>query len=259
MPKNFKVDDTLFRARAKRLVRELKIDEPIFVREQAGLLAQLLAKLTPPFKSFPKMSGKPSYTTGGAQGQGAKAVRAGFFQAVQRVGSANSWNDKRIRKAIRAGDTAELTRLFAHMKNSNKRGLKVLPYSDAKRNQQRDFRGRVHPSTQPFIGVSTKDVNAGLKRALNNVGIAKASFALAALRLGRPGAPKWIARHFGKLNSPVRITQNPARASFSATAAGLDAVARRLKSAERFRMNAMIKRLEALVRSNAKQSGFKTR
>ena len=87
MPKNFSVDSTLFKAQAKKLVKKLKLDEPTVVREQAGLLAQLLAKVTPPFKSFPKMSGKPSYTTGGAIEVGKKAVRAGFSPAVARMGT----------------------------------------------------------------------------------------------------------------------------------------------------------------------------
>lgn len=73
MAKNFSVDSTLFKAKAKKLVRKLKLDEPTVVREQAGLLAQLLSKVTPPFKSFPKMSGKPTYTTGGAMGVGKAA------------------------------------------------------------------------------------------------------------------------------------------------------------------------------------------
>ena len=259
MPKNFTVDATLFKVKAKKLVKQLKLDEPTVVREQAGLLAQLLAKVTPPFKSFPKMSGKPSYTTGGAMGVGKKAVRAGFYSAVKRMGTVSNWTDKGMRKAIRSGDTAYIQARLEHMKKSNKHGLKVRDYSDNLRERQRNTRGRVNRGTQPIVMLQNKDVNAGLKRAMDNVGIAKASFALAALRLGRPKAPAWIAKHFGKVNTPVSVTRNPARVKFTSNAKGLDVTTRRLKAVERFRMVAMVKRLEQLVKADAKKAGFKTR
>ena len=259
MPKNFTVDATLFKVKAKKLVKQLKLDEPTVVREQAGLLAQLLAKVTPPFKSFPKMSGKPSYTTGGAMGVGKKAVRAGFYSAVKRMGTVSNWTDKGMRKAIRSGDTAYIQARLEHMKKSNKHGLKVRDYSDNLRERQRNTRGRVNRGTQPIVMLQNKDVNTGLKRAMNNVGIAKASFALAALRLGRPKAPAWIAKHFAKVNTPVSVTRNPARVKFTSNAKGLDVTTRRLKAVERFRMVAMVKHLEKLVKANAKKAGFKTR
>jgi hypothetical protein len=259
MSKNFSVDSTLFKAKAKKLVKQLKLDENKVVREQAGLLAQLLSKVTPPFKSFPKMSGKPSYTTGGAMGVGKKAVRAGFFSAVQRMGTVNNWKDKKIRKAIRSGDTAYLEDRLKYMRGSVKHNMKVRKYSDNLRDKQRNTRGRVARGAERIVMLQNKDVNAGLKRAMNNVGIAKASFALAALRLGRPSPPAWISKHFSKVNTPVSTTRNPARVRFTSKAKGLDVTMRRLKAVERFRMVAMVKSLEALLKANTKKAGFKTR
>jgi len=258
--KNFSVDDTLYKAQAKKLVRELKLDEPKFVREQAGIFAQLLCKITPPFKSFPKMRGRPTYTTGGAQSQGKKAVRAGFFSAVQRMGNLSKWKSKSIRSAIRAGDTSKLTVIFANMKNSNKHGMKVRNYSDQLRNSKRNARGRVNRGTQPIVAITNADVNKGLKRAVNNVGIAKSSFALAALRLGRKSPPKWISKHFSKVNTPVKMpTAGSPIARFTSSAKGLDVTMRRLKDAERFRLKAMVLNLKSIVKANAKKAGFKTR
>jgi len=259
MGKNFSVDSTLFKAKAKKLVKQLKLDENKVVREQAALLATLLAKMTPPFKAFPKMSGKPTYTTGGAMGVGKKAVRAGFFAAVQRMGTDRNWKDKNIKSAIRRGDTAYLEARLKHMRGSVKHNMKVRKYSDGLRDKQRNNRGRVNRGTERIVMLSNKDVNAGLKRAVNNVGIAKASFALAALRLGRPSAPAWISKHFSKVNTPVKVSRNPARVRFTSSAKGLDVVTRRLKAIERFRMVAMVKRLEQLIRADAKKAGFKTR
>ena len=39
----FSVDDTLYRAQAKKLVKQLKLEEVEFVKDQAGLLAQQLS------------------------------------------------------------------------------------------------------------------------------------------------------------------------------------------------------------------------
>jgi hypothetical protein len=259
MSKNFTVDSTLFKMKAKKLVKKLKLDEPTVVREQAGLLAQLLAKVTPPFKSFPSMSGRPSYTTGGAMGVGKAAVRSGFFSVVARMGTEKNWTDKKIKSAIRSGDTAYIEARLKYMKGSKKHGLQVQNYSDSLRNSQRNTRGRVNRGTQKIVMLQNKDVNAGLERAMNNVGIAKASFALAALRLGRPKAPPWISKHFSKVNTPVSVTRNPARVTFTSSAKGLDVTMRRLKQVERFRMVAMVKHLEALLRANSRKAGFKTR
>ena len=205
------------------------------------------------------MSGKPSYTTSGALGAGNRAVKAGFNSIAKRMGTATKWKDKRIVAAIKAGDAAYLETRLQYLKGSNKYGLKVRKYSDNLRNRQRNSKGRSNKGTQPIVMLSNADVNKGQARAVANVGIAKASFALAALRLGRPSAPQWISRHFAKVKTPVRITRNPASVSFTSKAKGLDVTMRRLKSVERFRMVAMVKRLEALVRADARKAGFKVK
>lgn len=255
--KNFSVDDTLFRAQAKKLVKQLKIDETKFVREQAGLLAQLLCKVTPPFKTFPRLSGKPTY--GGSVGTGKAAVRRDFFRAIQRVGKSSTWKDKNIAKAIRQGDTDYIEKRFKYMKGSNKKNLSVRKYADKLHDSKRNARGRVSRNTLATVGVKDSDVNKGLKRALDNVGIAKASLAIAALRLGRPAPPKWISKQFRKVNTPVNVRRNPSVASFHATAKGLDMASGKTRQVERFRMVAMVKRLEALVKADAKKAGFKTK
>jgi hypothetical protein len=259
MPKNFTVDDTLFRAQAKKLVKQLKLDERTVVREQAGLLAQLLAKVTPPFKAFPKMSGRPTYATPGAQKTGAGAVKADFDATIKSIGKQNSWTDKKMSAAVRKGDTVYLQSRLAHFRGSNKRNLNVRKYSSTLRNKQRNAKGRVNSGTQPIVMLSNADVNRGRKAAVNNVGIAKASFAFAASQLGRPKAPKWISRHFSKFNARPTVSRSPAVATFTSSAKGLDVTMRRLKQVERFRMVAMVKRLEALVKADAKKAGFQTR
>ena len=258
MAKNFTVDSTLFKVKAKKLVKQLKLDENKVVREQAGMFAQTLAKITPPFKKFPKYKGL-SYATSGALGVGQRAARAGFYSAVKRMGTVKNWKDEGMKDAIRRGDTAYIQKRLEYMKKSVKHNLRVRDYSDKLRNSQRNNRGRVNRGTQPIVMLTNADVTAGLKRAMDNVGIAKASFALAALRLGRPKAPTWISKHYSKVNTPVSVTKNPARVTFTASAKGLDVVARKLREVERFRMQAMVQSLEQMVKHDAKMAGFKTR
>jgi len=251
----FSVDDTLYRAQAKKLVRQLKLNEAKFVNEQAGLLAQLFCKVTPPFKSFPKLSGKPTY--GGNVTVGRNAVRRDFFRAVQRVGKDSSWNDKKIAKAIRAGDTNYIEQRLKYMKGSNKKNLKVRKFDDRLHDSKRNSRGRVNRNTLPTVALKNPDVNKGLKRAMDRVGIAKAAFAIAALRFGRPAPKDWIRKQFRKVNTPVKMATNSSPlASFTATAKGVDMASSKIKEVERFRMIAMVKRLEALVKADVKKAGF---
>ena len=161
--------------------------------------------------------------------------------------------------AVRRGDTTYLRSRLAHFRGSNKRNLNVQKYSDTMRNKQRNAKGRVNKGTQPIVMLSNADVNRGRKSAVNNVGIAKASFALAAMGLGRKKAPKWISRHFRTVNTRPQVTRNPAVATFTSSAKGLDVTMRRLKQVERFRMVAMVKRLEALDKADAKKAGFQTK
>jgi len=254
----FSVDDTLYRAQAKKLVRQLKLDETKFVNEQTGLLAQLFCKVTPPFKSFPKLSGKPTY--GGSVTIGRNAVKRDFFRAVQRIGKAASWKDKGIAKAIRTGDANYIEQRLKYMKGSNKQNLKVRKFDDRLHDSKRNARGRVNRNTLPTVALKNPDVNKGLKRALDRVGIAKASFAIAALRFGRPAPKGWISKQFRKVNTPVNMaTKSSPVASFTATAKGVDMASSRIKQVERFRMVAMVKRLEFLVKADAKKAGFKTK
>lgn len=257
MSKQFTVDDTLYRAKAKKLVRQLKLNEEQVLREQAGQLAELMTKVAPPFESFPKFSA--GYTNKGARQAGVDSVKSGFSRAVQGIGKLGGWKDKNIRKAIRAGDLAYLTQRFRYMKNSPKEGLTAKPYSDRERNRLRNRRGRVSSGTQPFVGVTDRDVKAGRRRAINNVGIAKASLAKVAVQLGRKSPPKWIYKHFSKVTTRANFSRNPSIISFRANAKGLDVVERNAKRIERFRMKAMVKRLEALARAESKQAGFKVK
>lgn len=256
--KNFTVDDTLFRAQAKKLVKQLKIDETKFVREQAAIYAQTLSKVTPPFVSWPKMKGL-TYGTAKDLMQGKKAATSGFYSIVKLMtAEKQQWKSKAIRNAIERGDTAYLEARLKHFKRSKKRNMKVRQYSDNRRNKQRDSRGRTYKNATPFVVIDRSSAEAGLKRAQDNVGLAKAHLAKAAIRLGRKGkAPvKGISRHLKNVHASVTVTKNPSTAGFSVRSHGLDVTARRLKEAESFRLKGMVLKLKRDLRARIKQNGF---
>ena len=254
----FSVDDTLFRAQAKKLVKQLKLDETKFVREQAAIYAQTLCKITPPFVSWPNMK-KLTYGTAKDLAQGKKAATAGFYSIVKLMtADKQNWKSKSIRAAIKRGDTAYLENRLKYFKSSQKKNLKVRQYSDNRRNKQRDQRGRTFQNATPFVTISRAEANAGLKRAQDNVGLAKAVLAKAAIRLGRKGkAPvKGISRHLKNVHAAVTVTKNPSTAGFTVKSHGLDVTARRLKEAESFRLKGMVLKLKRDLRARIKQNGF---
>jgi hypothetical protein len=269
--KNFSVDDTLYKAQAKKLVRELKLDEPKFVREQGGFLAQTLSKVVPPFIGSPKLKGK-------GYGGNLKIGRSAIF------------HDMDTMFAIRAQGYLE----FLHRTTGKKRNVRqvlrtktgkqylvdvdfinydsVGEAMDFHESQQRPSSGRAKNSDQGSndskIGrwqprmkmwITEKIWKSVAKELNSRVGIAKASLAEAAVKLGRPAPPKWISKHFSRVNTPVRMTKNPTVASFTASAKGIEPAIRRFKQVESFRLKAMVKRLKFLVKADSKKAGFKTR
>lgn len=271
MTKNFKVDSTLLKAKAKKLVKQLKIDEPKFVREQAGFLAQTLCKVVPPFKGKPKFKGR-GY--GGKLAAGKKAIIAdlnimfrvrekGYLQFLHNV----TGTKRNIRQALRTKSGRPYVVDVDYINYNS-----VDEALDFHERQQQPSSGRAKHS-----GRGGNDTKIGRWRARDRmwvtkriwnkvrltlwrrVGIAKASLAKVAVNLGRPKPPRWISKHFGYVYAPISRTKTPTTYSFTVHEKGLEPASRRLKEVERFRLVGMVKRLEKLVRDDAKKAGFKTR
>lgn len=257
MGKNFTVDASLLMFKAKKFVKQLKLDEPKIVKDEAGMLAQSFASITPPFASFSKP--KLNYGTKKDIKKGERATLIGLNKSLRRIGNVNAWSDTKMKAAIRSGDVAYIENRLKHMKGSNKHNLRVQKYSDAARNKQRNNRGRVNRGTIPIVMIRDEDVQAGLDRAIARVGMAKAAFAKAAVLLGRKKPIALIVRHFSKVRASFSISKNPSIVRFSVTTHGDSEAYRRRKQVERFRIVALVKRLEKMVRADAKKAGFKTR
>jgi len=271
MPKDFSVDDTLFRAQAKKLVKQLKIDETKFVHEQAGMLAQTLCKVVPPFKTYPKLSSK-GYSGHLASGKSAILSDMKIMFRIRKLGYLQFLEDvtgtrRNIRRTLK---TSSGVPYVVDVDYINYNSVSEAMYFHVK--QQKPSSGRARHSGKhghdPRIGRwtardrmwITEEIWKRVRLTLwGRIGIAKASLAKVAVKLGRPLPAKWIRRHFDHVYAPITTTKNPTTVSFTAYEKGLDKAFKQLPKVERFRMVAMVKRLEFLVKEDAKKAGFKTK
>ena len=254
------VDASQFQAKAKRLLRQLKITEKDFVKEQGQLYALDLAKATPPHAGGRISLRKKPVGTAADKKTGEHAVRSDYRRAVRTLGPARYWKNPSIKKAIRAGDTQTLQGMVKHFSSRNQ-NLKVTGFSNRLHKSARNRRGRVPKGHTGVIALPHKEVQTGMRKAVSRVGIAKAGLARCAQRLGHKGGlPKWVARHTGKVTAYASLSKNLNgwRARFGATAAGHQHTAKSLRFVARYRQNLAVKSLQAKARHAVKKSGFRT-
>ena len=266
MPKpKIQFDDTIFKAQSRKFLRKLKIEEGPFIRGEAGLYAQALAKVTPPFSGKPEMAGAGYNTQKQHRLAGENAIwgdMRNIFEVRSR-GYLEFLHDTtgtltNVRRTLRRKDgTPYLVDVDEINYTSTRRALN---FHESKRNS----RGR----TPSYLGDNKigrwrrrdsmwitqeiwDEVYAMLKL---RVGWSKAQLAQDAVALGRPRPGRWVARHM-RMGS-YTMTTNPAVVNFTATGPGLDVPARRAREVERFRLTAMRLKLENMVKRNARGAGF---
>jgi|GEM_PF-2330153 len=275
MAKNFSVDSTLFKAKAKKLVKQLKLDEATVVREQAALMSKLLSKVTPPFLGgkFPKMSGS------GYQGGRVKDVEAAGNRAIKK----DLGRIFRIRGREYLEFLHDVTGRLKNVRRNlrTKKGVSYvvdvdeINYDSVSRavrfHQSKRLKNGRTPEYKGDVGIGrwkSRDVmwvtekiwNAVFEAKAKNVGMSKAAFASAAVQLGvKQKPPSYIKRHIAGIGTTVSELKNPSRVTIRASAPGLSHTIRSLAKVERFRMEAMVKRMEKIIRADAKKAGFKTR
>ena len=265
--KTFSVDDTLFRAQAQKLVRQLKLDEVKVVREQAALYAKLMSKMTPPFVGgqLPLMQG--SGYQGGTNDENLLQGRAaiisdmskqflvrerGYLEFLHRT--TGKLKNIRNQHLISKKGVKYMINVVEINYNSPNRARKFADKMSKKNKRARDF-----PKSEK-MWITQEIWQAVYVKKFLDVGFSKAAFASAAVKLAvKQKPPVWIRKHISKVGTRVTVQKNPARVTITASAPGLAHVIRLQKSIERFRMVAMVKRLQQLVRADAKKAGFKTR
>jgi hypothetical protein len=247
------IDDSTFQKKARALARKLKIDEYDFVKEQTGLLARDVAKYTPPFASFPTKGGKSVGTSKDAK-QGKMAVLQSIAQIVTvKETGVLRWAKKtfkgkpiyRGKVMIAQGIIESESELAQWHRRNRRRNGRTLPLKGDQK-----------------YWVSKRLFNRYVKAEQKKVGIAKATFAKAALQLGAKGKTLgFISQHFGRASGAGRMarTGKGPYGLIRGSSPGLWHVFKRIPTIERDRLIKAVKRLEFIGKQAAKKSGFKVR
>jgi len=248
------VDDSVFQQKARKLAKQLGVDEHKFVKEQTGILAREVAKMTPPYAKFPSVYKGTSVGTAKDIKQGEWAVlndlRKICFVVKNNIA-------ERAHRHAKGGPVYRLGKIVAPGVIVNIGDLATWH----KRNE--DHKGRtkgLDVPLLPWVGESLFLKYA--KSQQKNVGIAKAAFYKASLQLGAKGAAvKGIKRHIATTSGGGKMAKSSKGpyGLISGQAKGLWHVNKHLPALERNRLIKAVKRLEYVNRQASKKAGFKTR
>ena len=252
MPKQINIDYALFEKKAKKLAKQLGKNEPIFVKQQTGLLARDAAKFTPPFATYPNSKGT-SIGTRADKLMGEWAIRNDIAQIVTRK------SDEDIQEAVRIWGVRRieygggfLIALGIINSVSKLRGW---------HNSQQNARNRTRPlQGRERYWCSESVFEAYVKMEQQKVGIAKASFSNAAVSLGAKGSvPKWIRANHGRAIGMGIIAPDGkgTKGVITAAAGGLFHTGRAVPKIMRDRLIKAVKRAEYVARKSVKDSNFK--
>tara|TARA_R110002167_G_C12478885_1_gene634366 strand:- start:27 stop:830 length:804 start_codon:yes stop_codon:yes gene_type:complete len=267
MPKNFTVDVTLFKAKAQKLIKQLKLDEPTVVKEQAALYSRLMSKMTPPFVGgqIPEMKGK-GYQ-GGSNDENLLQGRAAIIQDMSAQFLVREKGYLEFLHKI-TGKLKDIRQQHLISKKGIKYTVDVAEINYNSPNRAKEFsdkmstkrkRARRFPVSEK-MWITQEIWQSVFVEKFLNIGFSKAAFASAAVQLGiKQKPPVWIRKHIAKVGTTRTVRKNPSRVTIKASAPGLGHVLRLEGKVVRFRMEAMVKRLEQIIRTRAKWAGFKTR
>ena len=247
------IDDSVFQKRARILAKKLGKDEKEFIKQQTGILAREVARMTPPFASLPKLSNSASVGS-------AKDIKAGKWAVFIDIAQICTVKTKgEINKAKKSWGSGPIIygkgRVIA--KGIIDDGSMLHAWHSA--NQGANNR------TKPLTGsnrywVSSPVFKAYVKAQQDNVGTAKAAFYKAAQALG------------AKVTAPAGVKNNKANAAGTGTvkkeskgskgiitgrAGGLFHTNKHLPMLRKNRLVKAVKRGEFLMRKAAKDSNFK--
>ena len=252
MAKDVDIDDTVFKQRMAQLARNLGEDEYEFIKNQTGILAREVARFTPPFAVFPKLSTSASVATSKDMQAGKWAVYVDVAQicTIKEKGfitkAKKSWGSEVIKygdgKVISLGIIDDIGTL--HKWHTANQGLN----------------NRTRPLTGPNrYWVSSPVFKAYVKTQQANVGTAKAAFYNAALRLGaKVTAPAGVVNNMGNSvgTGTIKKESQGTKGTIRGRAGGLYHTNRHLPMLKKNRLIKAVKRGEYLMRQAAKDSGF---
>jgi hypothetical protein len=260
MAVKLKVDDHLARQKMKKLLRLTGKSEKTFIREQASLMAETCARATPPFVTYRPFTGSMGSLADKKQGMSAVVKDLNKVFAIRAEGY--------IRFIIkRFGTENNISGTLRGSKGEYKidSPLVTLDLEKAKKfyESKRQASGRPSKGSQADSWskafVTKKMFDTMVKTKFKALGIAKASFAKAVVRLNpKKKASKWISQHFGRVNTTVVEKQGKGYSVvINASAKGLQYVTNKIGGFSQRRMQMAKKKLEGDYRRQIRQSGFR--
>lgn len=274
-----KFDDALWKKKVRDLARRVKIEEEPFVREQAALLLQQIARYVAPFDRFPAWR-QAKIATDLDLEAGIKSIYKdmnlnfsvkdiGFLQHIVDV----TGTTRNVRRTLRTkrgrvyvvdvdyvnySSWTEALRFH----NSRKRADGHAPHRGKQGGNDANI-GRWKDRNKMWV---TQDIfDRVAAHLIAQLGISKAGVAKAMLDLNpkqRRNVPKWVSRHLGRARGKgamIPKANNPT-ATFRASGVGINSVRQSsLEKLKVMRLQQMEKRLMFLLKKSAKKSGFKVR
>ena len=255
MPKSdIEIDSSVFEQKARLLAKKLGKSEREFVKDQAGLLARDVAKMTPPYAN----KKLPSLKVGTSVGSKAD-IEAGE--------NAIYWDLKKIYEVL-PDDV-----IWKEHKHS--KGGPIYRYGSIRspgvitdvfklhrwHRENRNSRGRTKKLKRPGIPwVGESLFTEYLKSQQASAGMAKACFLKASIPLRKKSTatPK-IKRHLSRAKGSGRVIKDSKGSVgiISGKARGLSHVYRHIPELKKNRLYKAVKRGEILMREAAKDSNFK--
>lgn len=251
---DIEIDSSVFEQKARMLAKKLGKNEREFVKDQSGLLAREVAKMTPPYAN----KTLPSLKVGSSVGSKAD-IEAGEFAV---------YNDlKKIFEVLpddviwKEHHKSKGGPIYRHGKVRSPGVITDAFKLHRWHRENRDYRGRTKNLKRPgipWIGESLFIEYVKSQQA--SVGMAKAAFLKASipLRAKSTATPK-IKRHLSRVKGSGRVVKdsNGSTGMISGRARGLSHVYRHIPELKRNRLKKAVLRGEYLMKKAAKDSKFK--
>ena len=255
-----KVDSNLLKVKIRKLLRKTKKTEKEFVREQASLMAETIARATPPFLTYRPFRGSMGTLNDFKKGRSAVlhdlnkvfSIRSDRYIAflIKRFGRENDVKGKlRGNRGEYSVDSPLVTLNLNKAKKFYE--SKRLANGRPSKGSQADSWAKAFVSKKVFDQI--------VKDKIDNLGIAKASFAKAVLKLNpKKKANKWIKKHFSRVNtSVIENSTKGYKITINASAKGLQYVTNKINYFAKKRIIIAEKRLKHQYRKTIRKSGFK--
>jgi len=252
MAKGFEFDDTIFRQRVAALARNLGADEGDFVKQQTGILAREVARFTPPFASFPKLSTSSSVGT-------SKDMQAGKWAIYIDIAQICTVKEKgEITKAKKSWGSGPI--IYGSGLVVSRGIIDDAGALHAWHTANQGLNNRTRPLTGPNrYWVSAPVFKAYVKEQQANVGTAKAAFYKAALQLGATvTAPAIVKNNLMNSVGTGKLTKQSggSKGIILGRAGGLYHTTKHLPMLRKNRLIKAVKRGEYLMRQAARDSNF---